>query len=88
MRLSNYTKYGELSEQRIKYEILNDENSFFNMLEYSAAIFTVGEDYTSILNNLLQNLSGSQLIQNTKCQNLLKREKMSGLNRAIILKYN
>jgi hypothetical protein len=26
-------KYGELSEQRIKYEILNYETSFFNMLE-------------------------------------------------------
>ena len=50
---SSYIKYGEISAQRIKYEILNDETSLFNTLEYSAAIFTVGEDFTSILEKVL-----------------------------------
>ena len=51
--VSSYIKYGEISEQRLKYELLNDETSLFNTLEYSAAIFTVGEDFTSILEKVL-----------------------------------
>jgi len=33
VRLWSYTKYGEISEQRKKYEILNYETSMFNTLE-------------------------------------------------------
>jgi len=59
VRLSSYRKYGEMSEQSITEEILNYET-----LESSAAIFTVGKDFTSILDNFLRTLSCSQLIQN------------------------
>jgi hypothetical protein len=31
---SSYIEYGEISEQRIKYELLDDETSLFNTLEY------------------------------------------------------
>ena len=90
MRLSSYIKYGELSEQRTKYDILNDENSLFNKLEYSAATYTVGEDFTSILDKVLQAFICSQLIQNKlfQCQDLLNQEMMSGLHRAINVNYN
>jgi len=64
VRISSYIKYGEFTEQGIKYENLNYENSLFNTLEYFAAIFIVGEDFTSIFDKVLQTLSCSQLIQN------------------------
>jgi hypothetical protein len=90
VRLSSYTKYGEFSKQHTNYEILSYENSLLNTLEYSAAIFTVSENFTSILENVLQAVIFSQLIQNKhfKCQDLSNQEMVSGLNRAINLNCN
>jgi hypothetical protein len=59
VRLSSYTEYGELSEQCIRNEFLSYET-----LELFAAILTFGEDFTSILYDILHTLRRSQLIQN------------------------
>jgi hypothetical protein len=77
-------------EQRIKYGILNGEYSLLNTLEYSAAIYTVSENFTSILENVLQAVVFSQLIQNKlfQCQDLSNQEMVSGLNRAINVNCN